>query len=113
MGDISEMMLDGTLDSITGEYLGDACGYPRSITDGTYWTDSEKLKKCSRQCICDLCRNIGIEDRVTQQLLVTSFLQCIGLVRLPKKQRQIEMVFLHYKKDFKLFLSQIQSDLNK
>lgn len=45
MGDIAEMMLDGTLDSMTGEYLGDACGYPRSTVDGTYWDDSDKLKK--------------------------------------------------------------------
>lgn len=113
MGDIADMMLDGTLDSMTGEYLGDACGYPRSTVDGTYWEDSDKLKKRSRQCIRDLCRNIGIEDRVGQQMLVTSFLQCIGLARLPKMQRQIELVFLHHKKDFRLFLSQIQSELNK
>lgn len=33
MGDIAEMMLDGTLDSITGEYLGEATGFPRSIYD--------------------------------------------------------------------------------
>lgn len=113
MGDIAEMMLDGTLDSMTGEYLGDACGYPRSTVDGTYWDDSDKLKKRSRQCIRDLCKNIGIEDRLDQQMLVTSFLQCIGLVRLPKMQSQIEMVFLHHKKDFKFFLSQIQSEINK
>lgn len=30
MGDISEMILDGTLDMYTGEYLGDAVGYPRT-----------------------------------------------------------------------------------
>lgn len=113
MGETAEMMLDGTLDSITGEYLGEACGYPRSTTDGTYWSDSEKLKKSSRQCIRDLCKQIGIEDRVKQQFLVTSFLQFIGLVRLPKMQSQIEMVFLHHKKDFKIFLSRVQQELNK
>lgn len=32
MGDIAEMMLDGTLDSVTGEYLGEPCGYPRSLS---------------------------------------------------------------------------------
>lgn len=30
MGEIADMMLDGTLDSETGEYLGDPCGYPRT-----------------------------------------------------------------------------------
>ena len=32
MGEISDMILDGTLDSITGEYIGEACGYTRSST---------------------------------------------------------------------------------
>jgi hypothetical protein len=31
MGDIAEMMLDGTLDSMTSEYLGEPTGYPRSL----------------------------------------------------------------------------------
>lgn len=30
MGEIAEMMLDGTLDAITGEYIGEPCGYPRT-----------------------------------------------------------------------------------
>lgn len=30
MGEIAEMLLDGTLDSITGEYIGKPCGYPRT-----------------------------------------------------------------------------------
>ena len=31
MGEIAEMMLDGTLDCVTGEYIGGACGYPRTF----------------------------------------------------------------------------------
>lgn len=31
MGDIAEGLIDGTFDSITGEYLGEGHGYPRSI----------------------------------------------------------------------------------
>lgn len=30
MGDIADMMLEGILDMETGEYLGDATGYPRT-----------------------------------------------------------------------------------
>ena len=30
MGEIAEMMLDGTLDIETGEYLGEGPGYPRT-----------------------------------------------------------------------------------
>lgn len=47
MGDISEMILDGILDQYTGEYLGDAVGYPRSRKDMNYrrqdlFTDEER-----------------------------------------------------------------------
>lgn len=31
------MILDGTLDAITGEYIGEPCGYPRTYEkDSTY-----------------------------------------------------------------------------
>jgi hypothetical protein len=33
MGEIAEMMLEGILDCETGEYLGDAVGYPRTYSD--------------------------------------------------------------------------------
>jgi|1_EtaG_2_1085319.scaffolds.fasta_scaffold02715_15 hypothetical protein len=31
MGDIADMMIDGTLDSVTGEYLGEGPGFPRTM----------------------------------------------------------------------------------
>lgn len=31
MGEIADMMLDGTLDEHTGEYIGKPCGYPRTL----------------------------------------------------------------------------------
>ncbi len=33
MGDIADMMIDGTLDSQTGEYIGPGPGYPRTLGD--------------------------------------------------------------------------------
>lgn len=30
MGDIADMMLDGTLDCEDGSYIGEPCGYPRT-----------------------------------------------------------------------------------
>ena len=36
MGEIADMMLDGTLDSQTGEYIGEAVGYPRTLGDTGY-----------------------------------------------------------------------------
>ena len=36
MGEVADMMLDGTLDSQTGEYIGEAIGYPRTLGDTKY-----------------------------------------------------------------------------
>ena len=33
MGDIADGLIDGTFDSLTGEYLGEGQGYPRVQTD--------------------------------------------------------------------------------
>lgn len=112
MGEIAEMMLDGTLDSVTGEYLGEPCGYPRSITDGTFHQDRNKLQRKASQSIRDLCRNLlGVTDKNMIDQLVRSFLKIIGLARIPKKPAQYEMAFLHHKSDFKQFLMDLKKDL--
>ena len=36
MGEIADMILDGTLDEQTGEYIGEPCGYPRTMEPGFY-----------------------------------------------------------------------------
>ena len=41
MGDIADGLIDGTFDSITGEYLGEGPGYPRS----RHWGKPKKKKK--------------------------------------------------------------------
>ena len=51
MGDIADMMLDGTLDSVTGEYLGDPCGYPRTTTK----INKPKSKKTHK---CPICKKL-------------------------------------------------------
>ena len=43
MGEIAEMILEGILDEQTGEYLGKAVGYPRTVQRGFY--NSTKRKK--------------------------------------------------------------------
>lgn len=50
MGEIAEMMLDGTLDEQTGEYIGEAVGYPRTNQKGYYNTIQEprNTKKYSK-----------------------------------------------------------------
>lgn len=34
MGEYADMLLDGTCDYLTGEYIGDPCGYPRTMQGG-------------------------------------------------------------------------------
>jgi hypothetical protein len=43
MGEIADMMIDGTLDYITGEYIGKGGGYPR--TTQKEWREYEKNNK--------------------------------------------------------------------
>jgi len=61
MGDIADMMIDGTLDIYTGEYIGEACGYPRTINEPNYF-DKRNHKKVK----CKICKRLispqGIEQ---------------------------------------------------
>ncbi|QOF94257.1 hypothetical protein IFJ82_09865 [Novacetimonas hansenii] len=49
MGEIADMMLDGTLDCMTGEYIGDPCGYPRTFEEDESHATASKRKKRSRK----------------------------------------------------------------
>jgi hypothetical protein len=42
MGDIADMMLDGTLDFYTGEYLGRGYGIPRTKNRSLEWERKNK-----------------------------------------------------------------------
>lgn len=44
MGDIADMMIDGTLDYITGEYIGEGSGYPRTMDDLKIRTTGSKIR---------------------------------------------------------------------
>lgn len=45
MGEISEIMLDGTLDAVTGEYIGEPCGYPRTYERDSAYAHVRKNKR--------------------------------------------------------------------
>lgn len=47
MGEIAEMMLDGTLDCVTGEYIGADTGYPVTYEKGhptSLYTEEERCE---------------------------------------------------------------------
>jgi len=43
MGDISDMMLDGTLDFYTGEYIGKGKGIPRTLDKSLPWEKNQLM----------------------------------------------------------------------
>jgi len=51
MGEIADMMLDGTLDSVTGEYLGPPCGYPRTTDKRSFHPGLGSSKRTA----CPIC----------------------------------------------------------
>jgi len=65
MGDIADMMIDGTLDEVTGEYLGKPCGYPRTRTRVRDLATSGISKK---RIPCPVCgrrvKHAGLKDHM-------------------------------------------------
>lgn len=47
MGEIADMMIDGSLDWFTGEWLGQGPGYPRTKVKGHCFQNTDKPHKCS------------------------------------------------------------------
>lgn len=45
MGEISEMILDGTLGAVTEEYIGEPCGYPRTYVKDSGYAHIRKSKR--------------------------------------------------------------------
>ena len=61
MGEIADMMLNGTLDGQTGEYIGKAVGYPRTRKKGYYNsmnTSNASKRKGVRKYIKNKGKNI-------------------------------------------------------
>jgi hypothetical protein len=49
MGDIADSLIDGEFDYITGEYIGEPCGYPRTYSNNTQRTYSKKIKAIRKE----------------------------------------------------------------
>jgi len=105
MGEIADSLISGEFDFITGEYLGEAVGYPRTHAYGRYNT-SPIIKKPSSKanvCITNMCKDRGFDNHKKVEL-VSKFLQSKGYVQLPKLSRQYKIIHRQYKNDFKKFL---------
>ena len=45
MGDIADSLIDGEFDYITGEYIGNPCGYPRTYGKGSNSKEVKAIRK--------------------------------------------------------------------
>ena len=72
MGEIADSLISGEFDCITGEYLGEAVGYPRTHADDSreYVSPVEK-KPTSKQnvCITNMCKDRGFSNRKKVELI--------------------------------------------
>ena len=105
MGEIADSLISGEFDCITGEYLGEAVGYPRTRSYGRR-NAPPVVKKPSIKanvCITNMCKDRGFDNHKKVEL-VSKFLQSNGYVQLPKLSRQYKIIHEQYKNDFRKFL---------
>jgi hypothetical protein len=61
MGDIADGMINGDFDSITGEYIGDGAGFPRTLTGNNEGDNSRHLAYLK-------CKNLIIQWKVAKTI---------------------------------------------
>ena len=113
MGDCADMLLDGTCDYITGEYIGEPCGYPRTMQSqkrqkkqgpknppqySEARNDMHSLGGCYGLRGSDLCHAIGV------------FLQMKGVKPLPKMNAQYKIVRGQYRTEFIQYLKSLNKE---
>lgn len=110
MGECADMLLDGTLDCITGEYIGEPCGYPRTLTSprqigkkpypqySEARNDIHSLGGCYGLRGAELCHAVGV------------FLQMKGVKPLPKMNTQYRIVRGQYRTEFIQYLKSLKSN---
>lgn len=105
MGEIAESLISGEFDCITGEYLGEAVGYPRTHVYGRRNAPPIIKKPSSKAnvCITNMCKDRGFDNHKKVEL-VSKFLYNKGYIQLPKLSRQYKIIHEQYKNDFRKFL---------
>lgn len=123
MAEISELILNGSIDYITGEYLGNPCGYPKTrkrsasircnnpdIIYNKYGYDMDswgRMKECTRTIIKYLYEH-GYKTIKSRQEVLDKFLFSTGVNRLPKNSRAYHMIWEKYD-EFKLYVKQLRN----
>lgn len=114
MGEYAEMLIDGTCDYITGEYIGNPCGYPRTLQGkkshrpqykksrpqySETRNDIHSLGGCYGLHGSELCHVVGV------------FLQSKGVRPLPKMNAQYKIVRGQYRTEFHQYLKSLQAKM--
>jgi len=110
MGEIADSIINGDFDYITGEYIGEGYGYPRSFHDKRNEGYSpQKPTNKANVCITNMCRSRGFNDQ-DKIRLVAKFLYGRGYKQLPKLSEQYRIIHSQLKNEFKKFLIEQSKD---
>ena len=100
MGEIAEDIIDGVFDSVTGEYIGEGVGYPRTLTK-----ESFSLKEQIKGVKIYLFKN-GIKDRNEQNEIILRF-------GVGEKTTTLDNTCLAIQKDFGKFTKWFHHSIKK
>ena len=105
MGEIADSLISGEFDFITGEYIGEAVGFPRMRSYGKHNAPSIIKKPSSKAnvCITNMCKDRSFSNREKVEL-VAKFLYSKGYKQLPNLSHQYKIIHSQYKNDFRKFL---------
>ncbi|MCC8153097.1 MAG: hypothetical protein LIP01_02095 [Tannerellaceae bacterium] len=101
MGEIADSLINGEFDYITGEYLGEPCGYPRTMesTPRRRHTTYQKADQSIRAMI----KSRGAMSKHFP--LINEFAELKGLEGLDMIER-CEAIFTKYKNEFRKYLDE-------
>lgn len=114
MGEIADSLISGEFDCITGEYLGEEVGYPRTHAYGRHeYVPPIERKPTSKAnvCITNMCKDRGFNNQ-EKVALVAKFLHSKGYKQLPNLSKQYKIIHSQYKNNFRKFLIE-QMELKK
>lgn len=99
MGEIADSMIDGEFDFMTGEYIGEGVGYPRTFSgNGRTVTPTSR----ARLGVVNYLTQNGYEPRNQMPIIKGYFKEDVS-------QRKKDDLCVEIQKDFKLFKKYIQN----
>lgn len=112
MGEIAEMMLDGTLDEQTGEYIGEAVGYPRTMQPGYY--NSIKKRRPKRNIKhATKGKSLGGQHLIGKNATVEQYGKCVIVDYVGKRGRKRYIVIDEKGNEHKVMFNSITLCSNK